>query len=67
MQRKKLEYFERQLRVRPPETFAATVMDVRGYGLVVELPDVLFSGLIHVSQLPEDFYIFDPVQLAFRG
>jgi ribonuclease R len=67
VQRKKLEYFERQLRVRPPETFAATVMDVRSYGLVVELPEVLFSGLIHVSQLPEDFYIFDPVQLAFRG
>jgi ribonuclease R len=67
VQRKKLEYFERQLRVRPPETFAATVMDVRSYGLVVELPEVLFSGLIHVSQLPEDFYIFDPAQLVFRG
>jgi ribonuclease R len=67
VQRKKLEYFERQLRARPPETFAATVMDVRSYGLVIELPDVLFSGLIHVSQLPEDFYIFDSAQLVFRG
>lgn len=67
VQRKKLEYFERQLRMRPPETFAATVMDVRSYGLVVELPDVLFSGLIHVSQLPGDFYVFDSVQLVFRG
>jgi ribonuclease R len=67
VQRKKLEYFERQLRARPPETFAATVMDVRSYGLVVELPDVLFTGLIHVSQLPEDFYIFDSAQLVFRG
>jgi ribonuclease R len=42
-------------------------MDVRSYGLVVELPDVLFSGLIHVSQLPEDFYVFDSAKLAFRG
>ena len=67
VQRKKLEYFERQLRARPPETFAATVMDVRSYGLVVELPDVLFTGLIHVNQLPEDFYIFDSTQLVFRG
>ena len=67
VQRKKLEYFERQLRVRPPESFAATVMDVRSYGLVVELPDVLFTGLIHVSELPEDFYIFDSAQLVFRG
>ncbi len=31
------------------------------------MPDVLFTGLIHVSQLPEDFYIFDSAQLVFRG
>ncbi len=67
VQRKKLEYFERQLRARVPEKFRATVIDVRSHGLVVELPDVLFTGMIHVSKLPDDFYTFDPVRLLFRG
>lgn len=67
VQRKKLEYFERQLRAREPDTFRATVIDVRSHGLVVELPDVLFTGMIHVSRLPDDFYTFDSVRLQFRG
>jgi ribonuclease R len=67
IQRKKLQYFVRQLRSRNLEVFAAIVRDVRSYGLVIELPDILFTGLIHVSQLPGDFYAFDSMQLAFRG
>jgi ribonuclease R len=67
VQRKKIEYFERQLRAREPDIFSATVIDVRSHGLVVELPDVLFTGMIHVSRLPDDFYTFDSVRLQFRG
>ena len=67
VQRKKLEYFERQLRSRNPDKFRATVIDVRSHGLVIELPDVLFTGMIHVSRLPDDFYTFDAVRLQFRG
>ena len=43
------------------------IIDVRSHGLVLELPDVLFTGMIHVSRLPDDFYTFDPVRLQFRG
>ena len=64
---KKLEFFIRQLASKKPEKFRALVVDVRSYGLLVELPDVLLTGLIHVSSLPEDFYHFDPVRLSFTG
>jgi ribonuclease R len=64
---KKMEYFQRQLASRKPEQFRASVVDVRSYGLMVELPDVIITGLIHVSTLPEDFYQFDPVRLTFTG
>lgn len=64
---KKMEYFQRQLMSRNPEQFRAVVVDVRSYGLLVELPDVILTGLIHVSSLPEDFYQFDPVRLSFIG
>lgn len=59
---KKLEFFERQLAERDPQVFRATVVDVRNYGLVIELPDVLLSGVVHVSTLTDDFYVFDAAQ-----
>ncbi|MES2571593.1 MAG: ribonuclease R, partial [Verrucomicrobiota bacterium] len=64
---KKMEFFLRQLHSRRLEEFRALVIDVRSYGLFVELPDVLVNGLIHVSTLPEDFYAFDPTRLSFSG
>jgi ribonuclease R len=59
---KKLEFFERQLAERDPQVFRATIMDVRNYGLLIELPDVLLTGLVHVSSLTGDFYVFEPSQ-----
>ncbi len=64
---KKMEFFLRQLASKKPDEFRAHVVDVRSYGLSVELPDVLVSGLIHVSTLPDDFYTFDSVRLRFIG
>src|SRR6266436_2777238 len=56
-QMKKLEFFQRQLGEGNPQIFSATIVDVRNYGLMVELPDALLTGLIHVSSLADDFYI----------
>jgi ribonuclease R len=64
---KKLEFFEHQLAERNPETFRAAVIDVRNYGLVIELPDVLVSGLVHISTLADDFYVFDSAQRRLIG
>jgi ribonuclease R len=59
---KKMEFFERQLADRNPQVFRAVIVDVRNYGLVVELPDILFTGLVHISSLTDDFYVFDAAQ-----
>ncbi|HEV3147048.1 MAG TPA: ribonuclease R [Chthoniobacterales bacterium] len=64
---KKLEFFQRQLDERNPQVFHAAIIDVRNYGMVVELPDVLITGLIHVSSLTDDFYVFEPVQRRLIG
>jgi ribonuclease R len=64
---KKLEFFQRQLDERNPQVFRASIVDVRNYGLVVELPDVLVTGLIHVSALTDDFYSFQPAQRQLIG
>src|SRR5947207_957308 len=64
---KKLEFFQRQLDARDPQVFRAAVIDIRNYGLLVELPDVLLSGLVHVSSLTADFYVFNASQRTFVG
>ena len=61
-QMKKLEFFQQQLAGRKPQIFSATVVDIRNYGVMVELPDALITGLIHVSSLTDDFYVFEPAQ-----
>ena len=67
VQMKKLEFFQRQLDARNPQIFRATVIDVRNYGLMVELPDVLVTGLVHVSALTDDFYLFDSARRQLIG
>ena len=64
---KKLEFFQRQLDGRSPQIFSATVVDIRNYGLMVELPDALITGLIHVSSLTDDFYVFEPARRQLIG
>jgi len=67
IQMKKLEFFQRQLDERKPQTFRASIVDVRNYGLMVELPDALVTGLVHVSSLMDDFYVFEPARRQLIG
>ena len=66
-QMKKLEFFQRQLDERNPQIFRAAIVDVRNYGLMVELPDALITGLVHVSSLTDDFYSFEPARRQLIG
>ncbi|HXA08986.1 MAG TPA: ribonuclease R [Chthoniobacterales bacterium] len=64
---KKLEFLQRQLTEKNPQVFRAVVIEVRNYGLLIELPDVLLTGLVHVSSLNDDFYIFDGARRRLLG
>jgi len=64
---KKLEFFQQQLSGRKGATFPARIIEVRNYGLLVELPDFLLTGLVHVSTLANDFYVHDPARSRFIG
>ncbi len=64
---KTLEFFQRQLDEKNPQIFDASIVDVRNFGLMVELPDALITGLVHVSSLTDDFYSFDPAQRQLVG
>jgi ribonuclease R len=62
---KKLEYLESL--IGRPHRFQATVLEVRNYGLLVEVPDALITGLIHVSSLGGDFFIYDGAKQQIYG
>nr|WP_132143854.1 ribonuclease R [Luteibacter rhizovicinus] len=49
------------------EEFDGTVTGVTSFGLFVELTESRVSGLVHVSQLPNDYYKFDPIRHLLSG
>jgi ribonuclease R len=64
---KKLEFFQRQIATRAGRAFPARILEVRNYGLLVELPEFLLTGLVHVSALDDDFYLHDAARGRFVG
>jgi ribonuclease R len=47
--------------------FDGLITGVTSFGLFVELDESKVSGLVHVSQLPNDYYHFDPVRHLLKG
>jgi len=47
--------------------FDGTISGVTSFGLFVELDDSKVNGLVHVTQLPRDFYQFDAVRKTLAG
>ena len=71
MRIKKLEYFS-ELAAAPTKggvvpSFDARVIEARNYGLMVELPDAMMTGLVPVSTLEDDFYHFDAPRSRLIG
>lgn len=49
------------------EEFEGVISAVTSFGLFVELKEVYVEGLVHVSNLANDFYQFDPVKYRLIG
>jgi ribonuclease R len=47
--------------------FEGTISGVTSFGLFIELDDSKVTGLVHVTQLPNDFYHFDPIRKTLTG
>ncbi len=60
---KKVEFMERHL----GDTFEGTISGVTSFGLFVLLDDYFVEGLVHVSSLEDDYYVFLEEQFALVG
>ncbi len=62
---KKMEYFAGL--ARRPHRLEGTILDVRNYGLLVELKEALVVGMIRISSLDHDFFVFDAARQRITG
>ncbi len=47
--------------------FEGVISGVTSFGLFVELDQSKVNGLVHVTQLPHDYYHFDPIRKTLAG
>ena len=64
---KKLEYFDRQAHATKRTSFQALVLEVRSSGLLIQLPEFLVQGMVPLSALEGDLFVFNPRQLELHG
>ena len=62
VQMKEAEY----MRDRMGEEYQAVISGVTNFGIFVELPN-LIEGLVRMEDLPQDYWVFDPVHYRLKG
>jgi ribonuclease R len=60
---KKVEYMQQHV----GETFEGVISGVTSFGLFVELNKLLVDGLVHVSELSDDYYEYDELAYMLVG
>jgi ribonuclease R len=64
---KKLEYFDRQAHATKRTSFQALIQEVRASGLLVQLPEFVIQGMVPLSGLQGDLFVFNPQRLELHG
>lgn len=49
------------------QTFSGVISNVTNFGVFVALDDIYIEGLLHVTSLTNDYYVFDPMRFTLKG
>ena len=60
-------FLQAQLASGRPERYPALVTDVRNFGFFVDVPGLAMSGLVPLSMVEDDFYVFDAARAHLVG
>ena len=60
-------FLKAQLASGSPQKYPALVTDVRNFGFFVEVPGLAMSGLVPLSTIEDDFYVFDEARRNLVG
>ena len=60
-------FLNAQLQSGHPEPYPACVTDVRNFGFFVDVPGLAMSGLVPLSTVEDDFFVFDAARCLLVG
>jgi ribonuclease R len=60
-------FLNAQLASGQPQTYPALVIDVRNFGFFVDVPGLAMSGLVHLSTIVDDLFVFEPTRNHLVG
>ena len=60
-------FLKAQLQSPKPTPYPALVIEVRNFGFFVDVPGLAMSGMVHLSSLEDDFYLFDAGRSLLTG
>ena len=60
-------FLNEQLRSGQPQRYPALVTDTRNFGFFVDVPGLAMSGLVPLSTVEDDFYVFDATRNHLVG
>jgi len=60
-------FLQAQIESAAPQRYLALVTDVRNFGFFVDVPGLGMSGLVPLSGLADDFYVFEPRRSQLIG
>jgi ribonuclease R len=60
-------FLKAQLESEESQRYPALVIDVRNFGFFVDVPALGLSGLVHLSSLEDDFFVFEPARNHLVG
>ena len=64
---KKIRFLQEQLRTGNVQDYQAVVLQIHNFGLIIDVPDVLTSGMIRVADLRDDYYDLNPGRMELVG
>jgi ribonuclease R len=64
---KKLRYLKKLQEEDPSRSYEATITRVRNMGILFEINDLKLDGFLHVSELENDYFVYDDKRLCLNG
>ena len=64
---KKLRLLDDQYKENQFKEYQAIVTRVKNFGIYFEILDLMLEGYLHVSELENDYFVFDEAEMILRG
>lgn len=64
---KKLRLLDEMHQAEPFREYEAIVTKAKNFGLYFEVVEFMLEGFIHISELGDDYFVYEEAQMALRG